>query len=95
MPPRAAPRLMKMWESLSGRRLVFTQGREIAAGDSGSHFSAPFSKEFFMPHCNGTFDENYSPLAKGAARSARGLSVRPSQTHQDNPLKASPSFPLY
>ena len=48
-----------------------------------------------MP-CNGaTCDENYSPLAKGAARSARGLSVRPYQTHQDNPLRALPSFPLF
>ncbi len=35
-----------------------------------------------------------SPL-QGVARSVRGLSVRLSQTHQDNPLKASPSFPLF
>jgi hypothetical protein len=52
---------MKMWEALSERRLVFTQVPEIAAGDSASHFPAPFSEEFFMLRCGTTFDENTIP----------------------------------
>jgi hypothetical protein len=55
-----------------------------------------------MPPCDATVGENHSPLAKGAARSDGGREAPggypfgPSQTHQDNPLKASrpPSFRL-
>jgi len=74
--------MMKSLPNWGNMRRVPKQAEEPDA-QRGACFAGSFSCRAAAPRLMKTF-----PLVKGAAQSAKGLSDRLSQTHQDNPLKA-------